>query len=70
MVGTNKKVYEEIARKMREVPIDEPVSSYEWEELVQKLCDSDDAGLHSIGIREKEKLKEKLTGRSVGKRDT
>ncbi|HXE97607.1 MAG TPA: hypothetical protein VN642_14465 [Dongiaceae bacterium] len=51
------KAYEEIARKIREIPADEPVSSYEWEELVQKMCDSDDAGLHDIGIKELGELK-------------
>jgi hypothetical protein len=61
MVGTNKKAYEEIARRMREVPVDEPVSSYEWEELVQKLCASDDDGLHDIGIKELGELEQKCT---------
>jgi hypothetical protein len=67
MGSTNKSPYEEIARKMREVPVDEPVSSYEWEELVQKLCASDDAGLRAIGIIERDKLKQKRTERSVNK---
>ena len=30
--------------------------SYEWEELVEKLCASDDSGLHTIGIEELGKL--------------
>jgi hypothetical protein len=51
--------YVEIARKMREIPLEQPGSSYEWEELVQKLCASDDAGLHDIGVRELEILRQK-----------
>jgi len=48
----NKLKYAEIGRKMREIPLEQPASSYEWEELVEKLCDSDDAGLHDIGVKE------------------
>ncbi len=59
MVGVNKSVYEEIARKMRELPVDRPDSSYEWDELVEKLVASDDVGLHDIGIKEQNKLKQK-----------
>jgi len=51
--------YVEIARKLREIPPEQPETSYEWEELVQKLCDSDDAGLHDIGVRELEILRQK-----------
>lgn len=55
----NKTKYAEIGRKMREIPLDKLDSSYEWEELVEKLCASDDAGLHTIGIEELGKLKHK-----------
>lgn len=55
----NKTKYAEIGRKIREVPIEEPCVSYEWEELVQKLCSSDDAGLHDIGVRELKLLQQK-----------
>ena len=48
--------YAEIGRKMREIPLESPGPSYEWEELVQKLCTSNDAGLHEIGVRELETL--------------
>ena len=52
MMGMNTTKYAELGRKMREIPPERPCSSYEWEELVQKLCASDDAGLHDIGIKE------------------
>jgi hypothetical protein len=58
-MGMNKPKYAEIGRKMREIPVDTPCSSYEWEELVEKLCASDDAGLHEIGVRELEILRQK-----------
>lgn len=44
---------------MREIPVENPGSSYEWEELVEKLCASDDAGLREIGVRELEILRQK-----------
>jgi hypothetical protein len=44
--------YAEIGRKMRGIPQQKADTSYEWEELVQKLCVSDDAGLRDIGVRE------------------
>ena len=53
----NKAKYAEIGRKIRELPLEKPDSSYEWEELVQKLCASNDTGLHDIGIRELDDLK-------------
>lgn len=59
MIAINKSKYLEIGRKMREIPLEKPCSSYEWEELVQKLCLSDDAGLHEIGVRELEILRQK-----------
>ena len=52
MPGINKSKYAEIGRKMRLIPLEKPVSSHEWEELVQRMCDSDDADLHNIGVRE------------------
>jgi hypothetical protein len=59
MTDMDQTKYTEIGRKIREVPLEQPGSSYEWEELVQKLCDSDDAGLHEIGVRELEILRQK-----------
>jgi hypothetical protein len=58
-MAMNKPKYVEIGRKMREIPLDTPCSSYEWEELVGKMCASDDAGLHEIGVRELEILRQK-----------
>lgn len=49
--------YAEIGRRLREIPLDGYTSSYEWEELVQKMCASDDTGLRAIGIRELGELK-------------
>jgi hypothetical protein len=59
MTDMDQTKYTEIGRKIREVPLEQPGSSYEWEELVQKLCASDDAGLHEIGVRELELLRQK-----------
>lgn len=59
MMVINKTKYAEIGRRMRAIPLEKPGSSYEWEELVQKLCVSDDAGLHDIGIKELGELKHK-----------
>lgn len=55
----NKDTYAEIGRKLRELPPEQPEPSYEWEELVENLCASDDSGLHDIGIKELGKLKHK-----------
>jgi hypothetical protein len=52
MMVMNKAKYAEIGRKMREIPLETHMSSYEWEELVEKLCASDDAGLRDIGAKE------------------
>jgi hypothetical protein len=60
-MAMSKSVYAAIGRKIREIPLEKPVSSYEWEELVQKLCASDDAGLHEIGIKELGKLENSRT---------
>ena len=56
---TGKAKYAEIGRKIRQIPLEKPELSYEWEELVKKLCASDDAGLHDIGIKELGKLNNK-----------
>ena len=52
MVFMNNTKYAEIWCRMREVPLEPHLSSYEWEELVEKLCTSNDAGLRDIGARE------------------
>lgn len=59
MMDLNKARYAELGRKMRGVPPEKPCSSYEWEELVEKLCASEDARLHDIGVRELEILRQK-----------
>ena len=56
MTVINKAKYAEIGLKMRELPLEKHGSSHEWEELVQKLCASDDSGFHVIGIREQGEL--------------
>jgi hypothetical protein len=53
----NKARYSEIGRRMRAIPPEKPAMSYEWEELVQRLCISDDEVLHDIGLRELIELK-------------
>ncbi len=57
MKGSKEATYAEIARKMREVPLGRQGSSYEWEELVEKMCASDDADLQNIGNKEHDALK-------------
>lgn len=64
MSSINLSKYAEIGRKLREIPLETHISSYEWEELVQKLCTSDDAGLRDIGARELYDLQHK---RPVGR---
>ena len=52
MTNTNLTKYAEIGRKLRQLPLEPHFSSYEWEELVQKLCASDDDGLRDVGAKE------------------
>ena len=54
--------YIEIGQKMREIPLETHVSSHEWEELVERLCASDDDELRDIGAKE---LYDLLRQRSV-----
>lgn len=61
MEGTKEAVYAEIARRIREVPLDTHGSSHEWEELVEKMCASDDADLQNIGNKEHEVLEQVQT---------
>lgn len=56
MMGMNKTIYSEIGRRLREIPMEKTGSSYEWEELVQKLCASNDDVLHCIGIKELDEM--------------
>jgi hypothetical protein len=57
MPAINKSKYIEISRKISEMPLDKFGSTYQWEELVQKMCASKDAGLQQIGIKELGELK-------------
>ena len=59
MMVFNKSKYAEIGRKIRAIPTEKSGSTHEWEELVHKMCASDDAGLHNIGIKELSELKHK-----------
>jgi len=49
--------YAEVGRRVRKLPAETSRPSHQWEELVQKMCVSDDAGLHYIGIKELSELK-------------
>jgi len=60
MIVMNKTKYAEIGRQMRALPPEKPVTTYKWEELVNKMCASDDAELHDIGIKERNELQHKL----------
>jgi hypothetical protein len=65
MIAINKTKYADIARKMRELPLEKHGSSYEWEELVQKLCNSSDEGLRGIGVMEFNELNKTYTAISL-----
>jgi hypothetical protein len=52
MAHLNMTKYAEIGRRLREIPLEPHISSYEWEELVQKLYSSENDGLHNIGVKE------------------
>jgi len=52
--------YADLAKKLKDLPPEHPCSSYEWEELVRKLCLSADDTLHNRGAIELEFLKDKL----------
>ena len=69
MTSINITKYAEIGRKMRELPLEKHGASYEWEELVEKLCASGDARLHGIGIREFGELHKKHIAVSPAKQD-
>jgi hypothetical protein len=58
-MARNIEKYAEIGRRLRNIPLEGHISSHEWEELVHKLCASNDAGLHDIGIKELLELKRK-----------
>jgi len=56
MAATNNKIYAAIARKISKIPLEKADTNHKWEELVQKLCNSNDSTLHDIGIKERNEL--------------
>ena len=57
MIVINKAKYAEIGRQVRAIPPEKARSTHEWEEVVHKMCDSDDNALHDIGVKELDELK-------------
>jgi hypothetical protein len=49
--------YGEISRRISAMPLEKLGSTYQWEELVQRMCASADDELREIGIKEQEELK-------------
>ncbi|MHB8057393.1 MAG: hypothetical protein ACYDHC_05800 [Desulfuromonadaceae bacterium] len=59
MIAIDKAKYVEIGRQMRALPLEKPATTYKWEELVDRMCASDDAGLRDVGIKERDELQHK-----------
>jgi hypothetical protein len=59
MIAIDKTKYAEIGRQMRALPPEKSSIPYKWEELVNKMCESDDAVLHNVGIKERDELQHK-----------
>lgn len=57
MENTKEARYAEIARRVREMPLEKPGSNHKWEELVNKMCASDNDELYVIGTKEREAMK-------------
>jgi hypothetical protein len=57
MAAINFTTYADIGRRLREIPLDTHISSYEWEELVYKMCASQDSALREMGTRELNSLR-------------
>jgi hypothetical protein len=57
MLAINRSKYVEISRRISEMPLEKLGSTYQWEELVQKMCASEDAVLQQIGLQELGELK-------------
>lgn len=64
MSSLNMSKYHEIGQRLREIPLETHISSYEWEELVQRLYSSENDGLHEIGARELYELLKKRPANS------
>lgn len=52
MSNIDKSIYIEIGDRLSEISPERHLSSHEWEEMVQKLCASDDAGLRNVDVKE------------------
>lgn len=63
MFCTKNEKYAEIGRKMRAIPPEKHDPSHEWEELVEKMCASDDVRLQVIGHREHDILNHNVSRR-------
>jgi len=57
MIYINKAKYAELASHVKTLPPEKARSTHEWEEVVHKMCDSDDNALHDIGVKELDELK-------------
>ena len=60
MLEINRTKYAEIGRRVRALPPETTTPSYKWEELVHKMCVSNDARLRDIGEYELGILREKF----------
>ncbi len=57
MAERNISRYIEIGRRVRTIASETLSPKYEWEELVQRMCASQDISLRAIGLKEREELK-------------
>ena len=65
MIAIDRTKYSEIGRRVRALPSETSKPDYKWEELVRKLCESNDTRLRDIGKYELGVLQEKFTDSSV-----
>ena len=57
MIYINKAKYVELAKHVRTLPQEITVSTHEWEEVVHKMCTSEDADFRDLGFKELNDLK-------------
>jgi hypothetical protein len=60
MIAIDKAKYAEIGRRVRALPPEKSNPDYKWEELVRKMCESNDERLREIGKYELSVLREKF----------
>jgi hypothetical protein len=60
MMEINRSKYAEIGRRARALPPEKSTLDYKWEELVRKMCESNDERLRDIGKYELDVLREKF----------